>query len=79
MVDTLSRAPESGQSVQDCLEQEAEAYVDATFSSIPATERRMEEIRQHQEEEGNSRCIVRQDGHQPSQELSNPTVASRLS
>ena len=51
VADTLSRAPESGESVQDCLEQEVEAYVDATFSSIPATERRMEEIRQHQEED----------------------------
>ena len=49
MADTLSRAPESGHSV--CLEQELEAFVDATFSSIPATERRMEEIRQQQEKD----------------------------
>jgi hypothetical protein len=45
MADTLSRAPEPREPVQDCLEQEVEAYVDATFSSIPATEQRMEEIR----------------------------------
>ena len=51
VADTLSRAPEPGRSVQDSLETEVEAYVDATFSSIPATERRMEEIRQHQEED----------------------------
>ena len=51
MADTLSRAPESGDSVQDCLEQEVEAYVDAMFSSIPATEWCMEEICQHQEED----------------------------
>ena len=44
VADTLSKTPESGESVQDCLEQEVEVYVGATFSSIPATERRMEEI-----------------------------------
>ena len=51
MADTLSRAPEPGEPDQECPESEMEAYVDAMFTSIPATERRMEEIRQHQEEE----------------------------
>ena len=51
MADTLSRAPEPGEPDQECPESEMEAYVDAMFTSIPATERRMEEIRQHQEED----------------------------
>ena len=51
MADTLSRAPEPGEPDQECPESEVEAYVDATFTSIPATERHMEEIRQHQEED----------------------------
>ena len=82
VADTLSRAPESGELVQDCLEQEVEAYVDTTFSSIPATERHMEEICQHQERtllSGNSRSTVGQDGHRPSQEFSNPTDTSHRS
>ena len=51
VADTLSRAPELGEPARESRESEVEAYVDATFSSIPATERRMEEIRQHQEED----------------------------
>ena len=51
MADALSRAPEPERPGQECPESEVEAYVDAVFSSIPATERRMEEIRQHQEED----------------------------
>ena len=51
VADTLSRAPELGEPARESRESEVEAYVDATFSSIPATERRMEEIHQHQEED----------------------------
>ena len=52
MADTLSRAPAPGKLEQDSLHSE----VDATFESIPATERRLEEIRHHQDED----AIVRQ-------------------
>ena len=51
LADTLSRGPEPRQDVQDGLEREVEAYVYLTLASIPATKRRMEEIRQHQEED----------------------------
>ena len=46
--DTLSRAPAPGE-VEQNLQEEIEAYVDAIYKSIPATERRLEEIRLHQE------------------------------
>ena len=45
MADTLSRAPDPGVVDQERLQADIEAYVDATFESIPATERRLEEIR----------------------------------
>ena len=51
VADALSRAPEPESHTHDSLQHEVEAYVDATFSSIPATEARMEQIRQHQEED----------------------------
>ena len=56
VTDALSRAAQSGESAQDFLESEVEAYVDARSSSIPTTERRMEQIRQHQEEDLNIRA-----------------------
>lgn len=59
MADTLSRAPEPGdQPGQECPESEVEAYVDAIFANIPATERRMVEIHQHQEEDPSIRQLM---------------------
>ena len=49
--DMLSRAPAPGRSIQDSLQGEVEAYVDATFESILATQKRLKEIRQHQDED----------------------------
>jgi len=52
MADTLSRAPSLGASKEGSfLSEEAEAYVHAVFECLPATERRLEEIRQHQKED----------------------------
>ena len=52
MADTLSRAPSLGASKEESfLSEEAEAYVHAVFECLPATERRLEEIRQHQKED----------------------------
>ena len=48
--DTLSRAPVPGE-VEQNLQEEIEAYVNAIYESIPATERRLEEIHLHQEED----------------------------
>ncbi len=50
--DTLSRAPEVGETTEEnLLQEEVEAYVNAVVDSIPATERRLEEIRKHQEDD----------------------------
>lgn len=78
MADTLSRAPESGDSVQDCLEQEVEAYVHATFSTT-ATERRMQEIRQHQEEDPDQATQSLLSDGTASQGFSNPIDMSHWS
>ena len=52
MADTLSRAPSLGASKEESfLSEKAEAYVHAVFECLPATERRLEEIRQHQKED----------------------------
>lgn len=82
MADALSRAPEPGIPPNNSLEAEVEAYVDTTFSCIPATERRMEEIRQHQDEDPiSSRPIARMDGRQvePFWESSSRIVTSQPS
>ena len=51
MADTLSRAPAPGVSKDEgVLSEEVEAYVDAVFECLPATERRLEEIHKHQED-----------------------------
>ena len=50
MAATLSRAPDPGVVDQERLQEDIETYVDATFEIIPATERRLEEIRQHHSE-----------------------------
>ncbi len=55
--DTLSRAPEEGRD-EDTLQEETEMYVHAIFESIAATERRLEEIRMHQEEDEITRQIA---------------------
>ena len=50
--DALSRAPATKASTEDCsLQEEVEAYVEATYMAIPATEKRLEEIRRHQEDD----------------------------
>ena len=50
--DALSHAPAPDATTDDdrCLGEEAEAYVNSVFQTIPATERRLKEIRLHQEE-----------------------------
>ena len=50
--DTLSRAPSSESNEGDGeLQNETEAYVNIVFQAIPATEKWLEEIRLHQEED----------------------------
>lgn len=51
MADTLSRATFLGAIKKRFLSGEVEAYVHAVLECLPATERRLEEIRQHQEED----------------------------
>lgn len=47
--DTLSRAPCSQPTDSDIqLQEEADVYIQATVASLPATEKRLEEIRNHQ-------------------------------
>ena len=55
--DTLSRAPVSGVTELESMQNEVQAYVDGVFESIPATEKRLEEIRQHQDEDESFRLI----------------------
>lgn len=53
--DTLSRAPISEPTKRDtCFNEEVNAYVQSTFSNLPATEKRLEEIRSDQD--SNSVC-----------------------
>ena len=57
MADTLSRAPSLGASKEESfLSEEAEAYVHAVFECLPATERRLEEICQHQKKDSFAKC-----------------------
>ena len=56
--DTLSRAPAPGETDEEILlRKEVEAYVDAAFASIPATEGRFETIRKCQEEDETFRQV----------------------
>ena len=56
--DTLSRAPSSESNEGDGeLQNETEAYVNMVFQAIPATEKRLEEIRLHQEEDDVLRLV----------------------
>ena len=49
IADTLSRAPASNPTTADeLLHQEADAFVNMVVQHLPATERRLEEIKQHQ-------------------------------
>ena len=53
IADALSRAPVSSPSTADqLLQQEATAYVNSVLQSLPATEERLQEIRQSQEADG---------------------------
>ena len=57
--DTLSRAPSSESNEGDReLQNEMEAYVNMVFQAIPTTERRMEEIRKHKEEDDVLRLVM---------------------
>ena len=57
--DTLSRAPSSESNEGDReLQNETEAYVSMVFQAIPTTERRLEEIRKHQEEDDVLRLVT---------------------
>ena len=50
MADALSRAPLMAPGQHDNhLEEDVQAYVDAIFQHLPATERRLEELRRAQE------------------------------
>ena len=52
VADTLSRAPVSKSTTSDDeLRTEVETFVRAVMQSLPATEKRLEEIRQAQEED----------------------------
>ena len=52
VADTLSRAPSTVATDSDILLQlETAAYVNTVISNLPATERQLERIRQHQEED----------------------------
>ena len=59
MADTLSRAPAPGGSKDGILSEEVEAYMDAVFECLPATERRLEEIHKHQEDDEVLQQIVK--------------------
>ena len=43
--DTLSRAPVSGVTELESMQNEVQGYVDGVFESIPSTEKRLEEIK----------------------------------
>ena len=50
IADTLSRAPVcDSDHCSSLLEQEVDAYVRLVIGSLPATEKRLEDIRSHQE------------------------------
>ncbi len=59
--DTLSRAPAPNATAEEdtLLGEEVEAYVSGVYQTIPATERRLEEIRMHQEDDEICRQIMR--------------------
>ena len=60
VADTLSRAPLSGVTDSDrTLQEDADAFVNLTMQSLPATEHRLEDIRQHQQQDEACRLLVR--------------------
>ena len=60
VADTLSRAPLSGVKDSDrILQEDTDAFVNLTMQSLPATEHRLEDIRQHQQQDGVCRLLVR--------------------
>lgn len=62
----LSRAPLDGVTDSDqTLQEDADAFVNLTVQSLPATEHRLEDIRQHQQQDEECHylsTIARQDG-----------------
>ena len=59
IADALSRAPVTTPSAADeALQQETTSYVDSVIQNLPASEKRLQEIKQHQEADGACRMIV---------------------
>ena len=60
VADMLSRAPLSGVTDSDrTLQEDADAFVNLTLQSLPATEHRLEDIRQQQQEDDACRLLIR--------------------
>ena len=87
IADTLSRAPVGGPQPEDLeLEQETDAYVHYIMQSLPASDRRLQEIKDHLRDDETSRLVMSycQDGWPPRKQLKGPVrqfwkVASQLS
>ena len=59
IADALSRAPSSASTSHDqLLQDEADAYIQSTLQSLPATEKRLEEIKRKQKEDEVCQQIV---------------------
>ena len=60
VADMLSRAPLSGVTDSDrTLQEDADAFVNLTLQSLPATEHRLEDIRQQQQQDDACRLLIR--------------------
>ena len=60
VADMLSRAPLDGVTDSDrTLQEDADAFVNLTLQSLPATEHRLEDIRQHQQQDEVCQLLVR--------------------
>ena len=55
--DALSRAPQTGESTVDEVQDEAESLIEAVLAGLPASQQRLEEIRRHIQEDEVSCCI----------------------
>jgi len=59
VADMLSRAPLDGVTDSDrILQEDADAFVNLTVQSLPATEHRLEDIRQHQQQDEECQLLV---------------------
>lgn len=60
VADMLSRAPLTGVTDSDrTLQEDTDAFVNLTIQSLPATEHRLQDIRQHQQQDEACRLLVR--------------------